>query len=246
MSQPLIISAGMPRAGSGWYYNLVHDLVLSCGGQNARQVRKSYHLERILTEVNCNTSTLSALRLVPILIPTLFGNKFVIKTHAGPTPFSRLLIKRRRIFVVYIYRDPRAALLSAYEYGQRALENKRPNAFSNLHSLEESAEFIKLYVDIWEAWTKIEDVLILRYEDLLSNYDGEIQKTARFLNLELDHASSAKVLEEYQPGRGDPERSGTHFSRGEAERFRRVFSPDQLEDFTQRFEPALLRMGYEN
>ena len=35
----LILSVGMPRAGSGWYYNLTHDLIVSSGGQDARQVR---------------------------------------------------------------------------------------------------------------------------------------------------------------------------------------------------------------
>lgn len=245
MSQPLIISAGMPRAGSGWYYNLVHDLVVSSGGQDARQIRNQYFLQPFLTEVNCNISTLSLFRIFPILIPTLFGNKFVIKTHAGPTSSIRSSIRRQQILVVYIYRDPRAAQLSAFEYGQRAVENMRPNAFSHLDNLEEAAEFIRFYISIWEAWSRIENVLILRYEDLVSNYRGEIEKTAQFLDLDLDRESCASVIENYQPGRGGPEQIGTHFSQGEAERFRRVYSPGQLERYTEMFEPALMLMGYE-
>ena len=35
----IILSAGMPRAGSGWYFNLMHDLITNSGGQNARQIR---------------------------------------------------------------------------------------------------------------------------------------------------------------------------------------------------------------
>lgn len=245
MSQPLIISAGMPRAGSGWYYNLVHDLVDTSGGQNARQIRARYHLKTFLTEVNCNLSTLSFYRLMPVLLPARFGNKFVIKTHAGPTNLTHQLLRYKWIIVVYIYRDPRAALLSAYEYGQRASENKRPNAFSHLGTLDEAAKFMHFYVNVWDAWSSIENVLILRYEDLLSSYLEEIEKTARFLELDVDHSEGAKVIEKYRPGKGAPDQIGTHFSQGEAERFRQVFSSKQLEKFTQMFEPALQRMGYE-
>ena len=47
----IVLSAGMPRAGSGWYYNLVHDLVAASGGLASREIRQRYHLNRILTEV---------------------------------------------------------------------------------------------------------------------------------------------------------------------------------------------------
>ena len=65
----IILSVGMPRAGSGWYYNLTHDLVTATGGQDARQIRQRYHLESILTEVNCNIGALTPRRLVAISIP---------------------------------------------------------------------------------------------------------------------------------------------------------------------------------
>jgi hypothetical protein len=235
----------MPRAGSGWYFNLLHDLVVSTGGQNSRQVRSKYHLELFLTEVNCNLSTLSLPRLIPVLIPTAFGNKFVVKTHAGPSHAARLFIKKERVFVIYIYRDPRAALLSAYEYGQRTLRDNRSNAFSDLKNFEDAAEFMSFYIKIWDAWSKIENVLMIRYEDLLSNYYGAIEKTAQFLDIKLENSNSKQVIEDYLPGKGAPHQVGTHFSKGEADRFRREFDPDQLEHFSELFEPALQQMGYD-
>ena len=35
----MILSVGMPRAGSGWYYNLTQDLVKASGGEDARIIR---------------------------------------------------------------------------------------------------------------------------------------------------------------------------------------------------------------
>lgn len=245
LNQQLIISAGMPRAGSGWYYNLLHDLVLSNGGQDARQIRKSFHLEPFLSEVNCNISTLRFYKVFPVFIPVLFGNQFVIKTHAGPTRFVRYLIKQKQILIIYIYRDPRAAMLSAYDYGQRAILNKRSNAFSHLNNLEEAAEFIKFYIDVWRSWSILEQVLKVRYEDLLSDYQQEVEKAAKFLKLDLDCSECVEVIKKYQPGRGDPGQIGTHFNLGEAERFRRKMPPVQLARFSQMFQTSLAEMGYQ-
>jgi hypothetical protein len=89
----IIVSLGMPRAGSGWYYNLTNDLMLANGAQDAHQIRQRYHLENILTEVNCNIGALTTRRLLAVLVPALRGNTFVIKAHAGPTPLARGLIR---------------------------------------------------------------------------------------------------------------------------------------------------------
>ena len=244
MNPKLIISAGMPRAGSGWYYNLVHDLVVAGGGQNARSIRDQFHLQRFLTEVNCNISTLKSYRLFPVLFPALLGNKYVIKTHARPTTSTRWLLRRQRIKTTYIFRDPRAAMLSAYEYGRHGIKKDRPNAFSHLEILESAAAFIDFYVDIWDAWSKLEGVLIVRYEDFVADFGTESERLAEYLCLEIDIGKADRVFEQYRPEKGSPGRIGTHFSMGQPERFRRVFTPSQLEGFTKMFEPVLQRMGY--
>lgn len=244
MRPNLTISAGMPRAGSGWYYNLVHDLVVASGRQNAREIREKYYLHNFLTEVNCNISTLRIFRLIPVLIPAMFGNRFVIKTHAGPTNFSGWLIRNGWFSTIYIYRDPRAALLSAYEYGQKAITQNRQNAFSQIQSLEEAGKFMQFYVRIWEAWSKIENVLQVRYEDLKANYPFEFKRLVDHLHLEIEQDQRERVFDKYRPEKGDPGRKGTHFSKGEAERYRSVFSPSQLEQFTAMFKDELPRMGY--
>lgn len=48
------VSAGMPRAGSGWFYNIMHDLVVAMGGEDAREIRRRFLLQPILTEINCS------------------------------------------------------------------------------------------------------------------------------------------------------------------------------------------------
>jgi hypothetical protein len=240
----IVLSAGMPRAGSGWHYNLVHDLVVASGGRDAREIRKRYLLSPILTEVNCNISALTVKRLIPVMLPSLMGNRFTIKVHSGPTPFALRQINKKRILPIYIYRDPRAALLSAYEYGQRGLEKGRVNAFGHLTSIEKSIEFMLEYVHIWERWMACQEALHVRYEDMLTDYENEIKQLLTFLAINKDSEGISDVVEKFRPGKVSEEDKGMHFYKGQAERFRSVLTKKQLIACTEAFGDQLEKMGY--
>jgi hypothetical protein len=241
----IILAAGMPRAGSGWHYNLVHDLVVAAGGQDARSIRRRFLLRPFLTEVNCNIRTLSTKRLAPVLVPSMLGNTFAIKTHSGPSPMALRLIRSRRMRVTYIYRDPRAAMLSAFEYGQRSRAAGRKNAFSRLETMEQATGFIKSYLLIWKMWMSVEDTHSLRYEDLLSYYDVEAGRLARFLNADPTSATTKDAIEFYRSEKGAPGSKGQHFQVGETERFRQALTSDQLKAANDSFAPYLADMGYQ-
>ena len=87
----IVLSVGMPRAGSGWHYNLIHDLMKTTGCADIHEIRRRYRLERILTEVNGNIGVLSPRRLALVSVPALLGKTFVIKAHSAPTPASWLM-----------------------------------------------------------------------------------------------------------------------------------------------------------
>ena len=239
----IVLSVGMPRAGSGWHYNLVHDLMKTTGCADAREIREKYRLQSILTEVNCNIGVLSARRLAMVTIPAMMGNTFVIKAHSAPTSSSRLLQRLGLLRITYIYRDPRDAMLSAYDFGQRALQNGRPNAFSHLTDFQKSLDFILEYVHIWEKWMKEKDVLIARYEDLLTNYDNEVKRLVRFLKLNASNPEVQKVVDPYRPGAAEGQQ-GLHFYKGKIGRFREAYSADEQAVVNERLRPYLERMRY--
>ena len=241
----IILAVGMPRAGSGWHYNMVHDLMKTAGAADAREIRERYHLESILTEVNCNIGVLSARRLAMVSVPALMGNTFVIKAHAGPTISSRLLQRLGLLRITYIYRDPRDAMLSAYEYGQRALHKGRPNAFSHLTDFQKSMDFILDYVRIWERWMQEKDVLVIRYEDLLMEYDREIRRLMEFLRLDESRLEVRAVVDAYRPGASEGQQ-GLHFYKGKIGRFREAFDAAQQPILAEKLGPYLGRMGYES
>ena len=240
----IILAVGMPRAGSGWHYNLVHDLMKTTGCADARDIRERYRLWNILTEVNCNIGVLSARRLALVTLPALLGNTFVIKAHAGPTSASRLLQRLGLLRITYIYRDPRDAMLSAYDYGQRALQKGRPNVFSRLTNFQKSTNFIMEYVRIWEKWMKEKDVLITRYEDLLTDYDSEVTRLVSFLQLNGSQPDLQNVIDRYRPGAAEGQQ-GLHFYKGKIGRFRESYSAEEQMILTEKLSPYLQQMGYE-
>jgi hypothetical protein len=240
----IVLSVGMPRAGSGWHYNLVHDLMRTSGCADARMIREKYNLQGILTEVNCNIGVLSARRLGMVAVPALLGNTFVIKAHAGPTTASRLLQRLGLLRITYIYRDPRDAMLSAYDYGQRALQKGRPNAFSHLTDFQKSLDFILEYVRIWEKWMKERDVLIARYEDLLTDYEEESTRLVRYLGLNAGEPEVRAVVDAYRPEAAEGQQ-GLHFYKGKIGRFRDSYNAEELAILQEKLGPSLARMGYE-
>jgi hypothetical protein len=240
----IILTIGMPRAGSGWHYNLVHDLIVASGGQDARQIRQHYRLGRILTEMNCNIGALTSQRIVPVTIPALLGNTFAIKAHAGPKPFSLRLIQNGLIQPTYIYRDPRDALLSAYEYGQRKRESERHGPFSDLTTIETAIEFMRGYVRISETWLSCKHSLNIRYEDLLTNYDVQVQRLLKFLGLQTQGTALSSVIDRYRPDKGSTEQKGTHFVKGKVGRYHEKLTPEQQQLCLQAFGGYLKRMGY--
>jgi hypothetical protein len=240
----IILSVGMPRAGSGWYYNLMHDMVVVAGGQDARQIRQRFHLQGVLTEVNCNIGALTPRRLMAVLRPSLAGNTFVIKAHAAPTWMAILFIRLGWMRAAYIFRDPRDAMLSAFENGRRAAEKGFPNAFSDLTDFDHALEFIQGYVKISEDWLDCKYAFHTRYEDLLINYPQEIISLLSFLKLDDQNAAVQQVVEKYRPEQANTNQKGLHFSQGKIGRFRQKWSPEQQEYLRQRFNPYLNRTGY--
>ena len=240
----IVLSVGMPRAGSGWHYNLIHDLMETVGYDEARDIREKYRLQKILTEVNCNIGVLSLRRLLMVTIPALLGKDFVLKAHAGPTIWSRMLATLGLLQIVYIYRDPRDAMLSAYEYGQRSIAKGRPNFFSQLTNFEDTLDFMTDYVRIWENWMAEKKVLIARYEDLLTKYDAETTRLIAYLGLDAKDDAVKTVVEEYRPGQAEAGQQGLHFFKGKMGRFRDAYTKDQQVVMSERFGAALNQMKY--
>lgn len=244
MTRNLVLSVGMPRAGSGWAYNLTHDLVVAGGGTDARAIRTKYRLSPFLTQVNCNMGSLDFYRLIPVLFPLLLEGRYVIKLHGGRKPFASIMIQSGLIKPTYIYRDPRDALLSAYEYGERMRSQGKSNAFTPLTTMEEAIDFMAAYVEIAQDWLSCSHAYHMKYEDLLLDYEGTVSELIEFLGLTLDEGAKKEVIRRYRPEQGSRDQRGTHFVKGKIGRYREVFTPFQREICRAKFGDFLEAQGY--
>jgi hypothetical protein len=187
---------------------------------------------------------LSARRLALVSLPARLGMAFVIKAHSGATRASRLLQRLGLLRVTYIYRDPRDAMLSAFDYGRRALSKGHPNAFSYLVDFQKSMDFMLDYVRIWERWMREPGVLVTRYEDLLLSYEAESSRLVEFLGLDASRPEVRTAIDQYRPAAAEGQ-PGLHFYKGTIGRFRQGYSPDQQAVLREKLGPALAQMGYE-
>ncbi len=245
MTRSMILSVGMPRAGSGWYYNLTKELVVAAGGVDAREIRSRYPLEPFLTEVNCNIGTLSFYRLLPVMLPLVFSPRYVIKLHAERRPLADILIALGWILPTFIYRDPRDALLSAYEYGRRMREKNLTNAFTSLTTIEKAIDFMSDYVRIAEGWLASKKTLLVRYEDLLQDYGREFDRLTAHLQLDLDPQQKQLIADKYRPEQEQYQQEGMHFVHGKVGRHQTHLSQEQLALCSRKFGDFLSRHGYD-
>ena len=100
------------------------------------------------------------------------------------------------------------------------------------------------YVRIWEGWMSEKNVLIARYEDLLTDYDNEAKRLVEFLKLDGNRPEVLKVTEHYRPGESDGQQ-GLHFFKGKIGRFRESYTAEQQAVMKDKLGGYLSKMRYE-
>jgi hypothetical protein len=242
----------MPRSGSTWTLRMLNELWATQGGRDYFEIRQLYRLEKSMTAGSALVE-LKLPQLLQVVCPALLGESFVVKTHSSPRAqtwrlISDLVVHRlisdRWMIPVYLIRDPRDAVLSGYEYGQRALQTGKPNKFSyTFQTIESGIDWMENYLrTCWVDWQGYDSVLLLRYENLLEDFEATTAQLLDYLGLDPDCPDVAQVLSKYRPG-AEPQ-VGTHFHKGEIGRFRECLTPQQQEACNWRFAPYLREMGY--
>ena len=86
--------------------------------------------------------------------------------------------------------------------------------------------------------------LCVKYENLLQEYDEEVEKLCNFLSIDCSDASIKEILLTYKPGRMAPDQPGTHIWKGKIGRHREHFTSAQLERCQDLFGGFLSRNNY--
>lgn len=241
----IVLYAGMQKSGTGWYFNMLNELLVAAGHQDTRAIRSRYHLHPILRADNCYIDGLSLRRLGPIMIPNLLGNTFAIKTHSSPTPLFRHLTKAGWMKAIYSYRDPRDVALSFFEHLQHRSASGLPIPVQ-LNALEDAIRFIQPWLKTWEAWQQQDHVLLVRYESLVADTLRQLQQLTAHLGLNVSLEMLKQIQRNYQSENLDKKATQRlHFNQGTPGRFRQVLSKPQLDLCNRLYADYLPKMGYE-
>jgi hypothetical protein len=101
------------------------------------------------------------------------------------------------------------------------------------------------YIRIWGEWMDNPRTLHVRYEDLLNDYDLEVDRLLNFLGLERNAPNVLSGIDRYRPQGARPDQKGLHFHKGQVGRFRQKYTADQQAILADKFGPYLDRMGFE-
>lgn len=236
----IIVSAGMQKAGSAWLFKMMNDLLVSNGNMEVFELRDKFELDDVLV-ANCNIGKLSQDRLDRLLIPHLAGQNFVVKSHSKPTQDLLNLMKLGIAKATYIYRDPRAVALSAYDHGQR-----NPKCgFAKLDTIEKAINKTLEYLAIYDAWKSLGGaVLTIRYEDMLTDTIQVMRKVADYMAVKINDSDLQEIIQRYNPKSKTANMKGLHYHKGQRDRYREVMTLAQLELCDRVLGKKIARMGY--
>ncbi len=242
----IVISSGLRKAGSGLYFNLTNDLLIASGKEDIRKIRGKYNLHDILKYHNCNMEILSEENLKRLLSIHEAGYTFVVKTHRAPSKYALELIKRGIVKVTCIFRDPRDVTLSAIDHGEKIRNQGNNHTFASCISIENTIPQVKSWLDNGiMKWLELEDLLMVKYEDLVTNPTGELKRLAGFLGIEGDAIDFEAIYSRYRHAELDDfQRDYLHFNVGIPGRFRTVLKKKDLDLCSEGFSQYLEKMGY--
>jgi len=246
----IVLSAGMEKSGTGWYFNLTNDFLVAAGFQDIRLIREKYHLHSILKYYNCNVRQPTLFKLTFLLIPHFFGNTFVVKTHYSLSSRAlHYLMSSKILKATYIYRDPRDVAISAYQHGQKIRARGQVRSFGQLDSIEASILYVKRLLEIWEEWRQCSDVLsnhvlLVKYEHLVEDTVSELKRLADFLEICMPSEALYKISKTYHVDSPFTNPRGLHFNKGVVGRFRDVMNQKELNLCQEHFGSYLRKMGY--
>lgn len=233
LSNKDVFLVSYPRSGNTWVRFLIANL-LKPGG-----VEIDFHnVQEYVPEINRNNDIIEAL-----------PSPRVIKSHA--------LYKSAFPKVIYLVRDGRDVYVSYYYYRLKQLEEGI--TFSEyLRRKDHFPSLWKEHVESWLIWDQPQpNLLLVRYEDLLSKPETELRKMVEFIGVERtdDVISHAVEVSRFDKMREIDQNKGRKYNltgtkdfvrKGKAGTWQDEFSQEDRAYFKENAGSLLIQLGYEN
>jgi hypothetical protein len=215
----IVISAGMPKSGSAYVYNILNELEYSAGNADARHIKSKYRMDHLMKWHNNNIGDLSFTKLLRLWMISLREGVFVVKTHAPPSVSAKVMNKIGMIRIVYCHRDPRDALISAMDHGKQLQKRGEIHRFTKMVEFDKAVQTVKTWLETWKDYKNMDNVHMLKYEDLLHDQIPTVKSVEKFLGICIDGRRREEILWKYSRDNAKGDRTGMHFNKAETKRF---------------------------
>jgi hypothetical protein len=240
-----VVYAGMPKSGSAYLSHLLNDACAASGRASGRDVKHRFHLEDVMLDDENRVEVPAGRILVRLWAASVRSGPFVVKTHAGPTPWLRRFVRAGLVRVVYSIRDPRDVLLSTLEHGRAERVQGRPGFFRQIETFEDAARFLRQWIRNAEDHSELPRAIRVSYESLVANPLSTLEGVLRELRWPVADATLERILQRYAPQNLTASLAEVlHFNKGTIGRFRTELTPAQRAQLEKEFGPAMERMGY--
>jgi hypothetical protein len=240
----LIISAGMQKSGSAYVYNIINDLLINTGYEDARKIKNKHHLERLMKGYNNNIKGMQLWKLLKLLMISFKYGDFVVKTHSGPTVLSNFFIKIGLIKIIYIYRDPRDVIVSAIDHGNKIISNGKNHSFAKIVKFEKAVEQVKVWINIYHKFKKNKNVLCIKYEDLSLKAEYTLGQICKHLSIKVSDKDMISIIMKYDKNNPKADMYGLHFNQAKIKRFKEELLPEQILFLDKELGTTITSMGY--
>lgn len=242
----LVISAGMQKSGSGYFYNVINELIATSGsGKDARDIKEKRCLDGLMKTHNNNIGKPRFPKLFRLWKMTRENGTFVVKTHAGPT-ISHIIMPRLGLLrTVYCYRDPRDALLSSIDRGKWILAKGENHTFSKLVEFGDALKAARRWVLVWQRYANMPGVLTVKYEEMMQDPTTVTQRIESFLGISVDSGKRQEILWRFSKDNPGGDRRGMHFNKPTIFRYKSEMTEEQRVLCKNTFRYHLEAMGYD-
>ena len=225
----IVICSGLPKSATTITFAYTEELLMIVVPRNGRKQFRFFYREGFVHRFGFINTTL-------FLFLHLFFGSIVIKTHAAPTFFVRLLIRLGIAKAMYNIRDPRDIALSAIDHGKRnsssafAKYKKPADMFGDLR--KEGENYLQ-----WKAFGR---VLFIRYEVISAAPLQGLEQINNYLRLQVPQQQLAAVSAYFEANKA----TNRNFNKGTSGRYLQEMSPAEQLESAAALKTYIHELGY--
>jgi hypothetical protein len=213
----IIWLASYPKSGNTWVRSIISSLLYSNDGnfnfeliKKIRQFPEKKYFKDLISDCG-NFDEIKQNWIIAQDNINLDNQIKVLKTHQGKYTVGKdnFTNGQNTLATIYIVRDPRTLISSISNHYTLALDEASnflmtPQIIGNSKGWEENKMGMKCLLGKWNdhyrSWTKNKNnLLLIKYEDLIQNPENELKKIINFLknylNVETNKNKNKKILE---------------------------------------------------